>query len=112
MVTSQLVKNTVSALHLVGGKVERIEIAWIKAHVGQWGNERAEQLARDSFNLTPNVHGILLQNSHFKSELWDFTYKLWKDEWMSDPTCRLSKNVFVYPSKNKVKKYLNYHGVR
>ena len=44
MVTSQVVKDTISALNLVGGNVERLEIAWIKAHVGPWGNERAASL--------------------------------------------------------------------
>ena len=81
-VTSQLVKDTIAALNLVGGKVDRLEIAWIKAHVGHWGNERADQLARDSANMVHNIHGILLPYSHFKKELWDVTYKfkLWKDE--------------------------------
>ena len=106
VVTSQLVKNTVSALNLVGGKVDRLEIAWIKAHVGHWGNERADQLARDSVNLTHNVHGILLPYSHFKQELWDVTYKLWNAEWSNDPTCRLSKNFLPSPNKNKSKEIL------
>ena len=65
VVTSQLVKNTVSALNLVGGKVDRLEIAWIKA-----------QLARNSVNFTHNVHGILLSYTHFKQKLRDVTYKL------------------------------------
>ena len=42
IVTSQSVKNTVAALNLVGGKVNRLETAWIKAHVGHWENERAD----------------------------------------------------------------------
>ena len=50
-----------------------LEIALIKAHVGHWGNERADQLARDSINLEHNVHGILLPYCHFKTELWDVT---------------------------------------
>ena len=105
-VTSQLVKNTIAALNLVGSKVSRLEIAWIKAHVGHWGNERADQLARDSINLKHNVHGILLPYSHFKMELWDVTYKLWKDEWSTNSTCRLSKNFLPYPDKNKSKEIL------
>ena len=105
-VTSQLVKETVLALNLVGGKVDRLEIAWIKAHVGHWGNERADQLARDSIKLTNNVHEILLPYSHFKQELWDVTYRIWKDEWVSNTTCRLSKHFLPYPNKNKSKEIL------
>ena len=106
MVTSQLVKNTIDALNLVGGKVSRLEIAWIKAHVGHWGNERANQLARESINLDCNENGILLPYSHFKAELWDITYKLWKEEWSTNSTCRLSKNFLPYPDKNKSKEIL------
>ena len=47
IVTSELVKTTIAALNLVGGKVERLEIAWIKAHEIHWGNKRADQLARE-----------------------------------------------------------------
>ena len=51
-VSSQLVKDTISAINLVGGKVDRLEISWIKAHVGHIGNERADQLARDCLLYT------------------------------------------------------------
>ena len=85
----------------MGGKVDRL--AWIKAHVGHWGNERADQLARDSINLIRNIYGVMLPYSHFKKELWDVTYKLWSAKWIANPTCRLSKNFLPYPDKNKSK---------
>ena len=62
-----IVKDIISALNLVGGKkVERLEMAWIKAQVGLWGNEEAERLARESVNQTPNVHGMLPPYTHLK----------------------------------------------
>ena len=81
-------------------------------HVGHWGNERADQLARDSVTLTHNMHGKLLPYSHFKKELWDVTYRIWKDEWMANLTCRLSKNFLPYPDKNKSKENLDYQDHR
>ena len=75
-VSSQLVKDTISAINLVGGKVDRLEISWIKVHVGHIGNERADQLAREAIELTPMVHGILLPYSHFKTQVANVTYKL------------------------------------
>ena len=65
-VTSQLVKSTIAALSLVGGKVKRLEI---KANVGLWGNERADQLAREAIKLTQKTHGKTLLYSYFKSQL-------------------------------------------
>ena len=64
-VSSQLVRDTVNAINLVGGKVNRLEISWIKAHVGHLGNERADQLAREAAELTPTVHGIMPPYSFF-----------------------------------------------
>ena len=69
IVTSQVVKDTINALNLVGGKVDRLELAWIKAHVGHWGNEKADQLAGESVSQIPNVHGVSPPYIHFKSEL-------------------------------------------
>ena len=106
IVTSQLVKDTISAINLAGGKIRRLEISWIKAHVGHAGNERADQLAREATELTPTVHGIMPPYSHFKTQLSNTMYKLWKDEWINQPTCRLSKNFLPFPCKRKSKEIL------
>ena len=57
-VTSQLVKDTVYELNKIGANVDRLEIAWIKAHVGHPGNERADELAREACELEKNTEGI------------------------------------------------------
>ena len=105
-VSSQLVKDTVSAINLVGGKVDRLEISWIKPHVGHIGNGRADQLAREAVELMPMVHGIMLPYSHFKNQITSVTYKLWADEWSRQQTCRLSKNFLPFPCKRKSKEML------
>ena len=35
--------------------IKRLEISWIKAHVGHQENERADQLAREAGRLEHNV---------------------------------------------------------
>ena len=106
IVSSQLVKDTVTQLNIIGNKVNRLEISWIKAHVGHEGNERADQLARDANKLDVSIHDLLPPYSHFRQELANVTYKLWTDEWVSHNTCRLSKNFLPFPSKNKSKEIL------
>ena len=106
IVSSQLVKDTITQLNIIGNKVNRLEISWIKAHVGHEGNEKADQLARDACKLFVTSHDLLPPYSHFKKELADVTYKFWTDEWVSHNTCRLSKNFLPFPSKNKSKEIL------
>ena len=56
-VTSSLVKQTINTLNLLADSTERLEICWIKAHVGHDGNERADQLAREAVkNSQVGVH--------------------------------------------------------
>ena len=69
--------------------MNRLEISWIKAHVGHEGNEKADQLARDAAKLDEITRDLLPPYSHFKQELADLTYKIWTDEWVSHNTCRL-----------------------
>ena len=56
LLTSQLVKDTVKALNLVGNKGDKLEISCIKARVGHPGKERADQRAREAGNLEQNTY--------------------------------------------------------
>ena len=47
-VTSSLVKQTIITLNQLADSTQRVELCWIKAHVGYDGNEKADQLAREA----------------------------------------------------------------
>ena len=53
-VTSSLVKQTIITLNLLANSTKRVEICWIKAHVGHDGNKRADQLAREAVKKLPD----------------------------------------------------------
>ena len=48
------------AVNLIGQKVNRLEINWIKAHVGHIGNELADKMAREAVHQTENTHWLFL----------------------------------------------------
>ena len=50
MITSSLVKQTVKNLNTLAQKTGRLEVCWIKAHIGHSGNEKADHLAREAVN--------------------------------------------------------------
>ena len=76
----------------------------IKEHIVHLGNKRADWLAREAVNLEHKIQGVKTPYSHFKTQLDEVTYKLWTDEWINHPNCRLSKNVYLILAKLKVKK--------
>ena len=90
------VKDTIPALNPVGQKVNRLEINWIKAHVGHPGNEMADKLAIETINQKENIHGIFPPYSHFKTELWSAMYKLWAVEWQNPSNMPL---IYKLPTK-------------
>ena len=67
--TSKLVKNTIDELNELGTKVARVEIAWIKAHVGHQGNKRADQLAREATSKNEIDFFIADSWTTYKSQL-------------------------------------------
>ena len=93
-------------LNLVGQKVNRLEINWIKAHAGHIGNKLADKMAREAAQQIENTHGLFPPYSHFKKELWKVMYSHWKVEWQTNITCRLSKFFLPEPNKNKSKQIL------
>ena len=64
-IKSLAVLDAIKALNLVGQKVNRLEINWIKAHVGHPGNEHADKMAREAAQQIENTHGLFPPYSHF-----------------------------------------------
>ncbi|XP_035211344.1 uncharacterized protein LOC118185576 [Stegodyphus dumicola] len=62
--------------------VQKIEISWVKAHVGAQGNERADTLAkeaaqdRDAVQIDPPLPKSLL-----KRQTWQSALSQWQQEW-------------------------------
>ena len=96
--TSKLVKETMEELNKLGKIVNRLEISWIKAHVGYKGNERADTLARSAEEKAKIDLHISDSWTSFKTLVWDAVFKEWTIRWSEDPTCRLTKIFYPIPN--------------
>ena len=74
--TSRAVKDTMMELNNLGHHVKRLEIAWVKAHVGIPGKEGADKLAREAEDLPDIDFHIAESWTHFKNLLEEKCYQI------------------------------------
>lgn len=99
--------RTIESLNELGVARERVEINWIKAHNNYSGNERADELARNSvyhnivnFNIEPPF-------SEIKANLNQKLMEEWDEEWQNEDSCRLTKIFYPTMHKGKAKELAN-----
>ena len=59
----------------------KVEFSWIKAHVGHWGNEMTDQLAKEAAN-NKNIKECYtkITNSAVLCELKEQSFQQWQNE--------------------------------
>ena len=62
-----------------------LRLHWIKAHAGNRGNERADELAKNGTNLTEQ-EPIKTSPTQIKSQYRETALKEWQKEWTETPT--------------------------
>ena len=102
---SRAVKDTMIELNNLGHQVKRLELAWVKAHIGMPGYERADKLARDAEDLPDIDFHIAESWTHFKNLLEEKCYQKWTDRWLGENRFRLTKMFYPAPSKQKTKDF-------
>ena len=99
---SNLVKQTKTALNELG-EFYNISIHWIKTHVGNKGNENADQAAKSGCNL-PEKFEILNGQEYIKSLIKEEMEKEWNIRWQTAPDCRQAFQFYKFMDPTKAKK--------
>ena len=106
-VKSHVVGQTIRELNITGALVDRLQLDWIKAHSNLSGNERANELARNSVYVSNVFFDVQPPMSMFKREISTCIQKEWTEEWQKNPTCRMTKIFYPNSDRSKAKRLLN-----
>ena len=104
-IRSTEVLETIYQLELLAAKAKRLTIAWVKAHVGTSGNEKADDLAKKGTSCT-NFLQVAMPEGKVKNEVKNKTRVQWNKNWNARTDCKHTKFFFPNLSKSKSKAIL------
>ena len=93
--------SCLKGLRELGAKNE-VKLVWIPGHMGYWGNEKADELAKKGAEEGEPVNGFI-PHSHLKGKIKNYIEKSSGDRWNEDNAPRVSKQTI---DNNKVKEFL------
>ena len=98
-VSSKLVWSTMTLLEEAKKwvKLGKIQIRWVKAHVGFEGNEKADSLAKLGLDQPIHPDSPHDPEALINAALMAMVNVQWIEDWSAEPTCRQTKHWFPYP---------------
>ena len=100
IITSTLALQTITTINDI--KAQSVTFVWTKAHVGNPGNEKADELAKLG-TLQPQPLAIPIPMSRIKLSIKHLITNIWAREWTTHPKARQTKlyHPHLDPSKSK-----------
>jgi hypothetical protein len=99
-VKSSLVQDCIEALNLVGN-CNKLDLRWVKAHVGIHGNAMADLLAKRGTTLgTGPIEDLPIPAVNLKKTIITHFYQKWKIMWKNHIKCRQTRIWFAEPDRN------------
>ena len=104
-VNSKTVRECIEALNDLGTKT-RVDLKWIKAHVGHEGNERADSLAKlGAADRTPSCEpNFPVPKATTTKLINNYLSEEWDMEWKALPKCRQTRYWFPERDRGKSKR--------
>ena len=105
VIKSRTVSDAMDALNTLATSGVKTTLAWIPAHKGHLGNERADTLAkRGAAGVDPNMSVTLHKpTAMIKKDLTEKIYGDWSREWQDCGQANHAKTFYLTPNKTKAK---------
>ncbi|GBM59931.1 hypothetical protein AVEN_4002-1 [Araneus ventricosus] len=71
----------------------KITLTWIRAHVGNFGNERADQLAKEATLISDETISFVPSRNQVRNEGNKIIKGLWQNRWNDSKNARWTKNL-------------------
>ena len=108
-ITSSVIRDTINKLNLLGDKVKRLTLNWIKAHQGHEGNEIADRLANIGARAKNEQSHVPVSDTHVKTYINNCIYDSWGLKWKKDSnTNKHTKKFFPLPNSRLSKRLLKF----
>ena len=105
-ITSKVVKDARVRLNQAGNIAARLELNWVKAHVGTLGNERADEAAKAATQKSAIDIRTPIANSWINKTVNSLIYREWAKDWSELKIARLTKQFYKFPSMFKANRVL------
>ncbi|GBN88016.1 hypothetical protein AVEN_114817-1 [Araneus ventricosus] len=71
----------------------KIALTWIRAHMGNFGNERADQLAKEATLISDETISFVPSRNQIRNEGNKIIKDLWQNRWNDSKNARWTKNL-------------------
>ena len=107
IIKSDTVKSCMNSLNNLG-RVNKVTVRWVKAHINIEGNEIADSLAKQGAQAgAGTIINLLPTMNRQKACIREFYYKKWSNEFVLNKQARQTKLFFPKPNKNRSLELLN-----
>lgn len=99
---SQVVQLIQRLLKFLESSKINIHIAWTRAHVGTYGNERADSLAKDATLSLQSLNTVKIPISFLKSTFHENLINSWQNYWSTEETGRRTFSFLPEVSQQRI----------
>ncbi|GBM06163.1 hypothetical protein AVEN_167057-1 [Araneus ventricosus] len=80
----------------------KITLTWIRAHMGNFGNEPADQLAKEAILISDGAISFVPSRNHLRNEGNEIIKDLWQNRWSDSKKARWTRNLIEKVNVNRL----------